>query len=403
MRRLGGAAALTAFSVLGLAACGTGLGTGPGTATGEGPRVGPDGTVAATPRSLAAVVVAHVDPGEPRRSTGGWSDWNDPPALEAQVDYGVDPEGAEDGASRTVHVHVAELAGIAAEDRPWLRCRPAHESGGCEEAVVDGVRLTYRWRPGTEEEEGGYYSWTVVRDDEVVSVSYDRSALFEEDPRELGLAIDPDDLRRAALDPAMSLRTTPEAWEDGAALDHYEGVEKPPEDPEVVPTTPRQLAARVAEYLREEPGSVRGSPLDDFGPEAVGARLEYPATRGHAAFTVDVLTTAGRVPQLDPLPCPVQDGGPPGDDCFAWSRDSVATWTLATADRPGELWIVGAQDDDNFNRVESVGIRVVSDAIDQPFFGDPSVPDGLPPMLLADLAPLTADLLVGPEQQRTDR
>ncbi len=55
------------------------------------PTPGKDGLVDATPRALAAIVVDHVDPGEPRRTTGRWSDWNDPLAIEAQVDYGVDP------------------------------------------------------------------------------------------------------------------------------------------------------------------------------------------------------------------------------------------------------------------------------------------------------------------------
>ncbi len=388
------ARALAVGSVLTLAACGA--------EAGEVPRPGADGTVAATPRALAAVVVEHVDPGEARRATGEWSDRGDPTALEAQVDYGVDPEGSENGETRTVRVDVAEVAAFRGEDLQWLRCRPAAEDQRCEERTVADGRLLYRWWPGTEDEEAGSYAWMLVRDHEVVRVSYEGTDLFEEDPRRLDLAVEPGDLRAAALDPAMSLRTTPEAWEDGAALDHYEGDEEPPEEPLVAATTPRQLADRVAVYLGREPATVRRSTLDDFGPEAVGAHLEYPASRRRAAFTIDVLTTVGRVPQLDPLPCRVQDSaGAAANACFAWSRDSVATWTLTSGDRPGALWIIGVQQDDAFNRVESVGIRVTSAAIDRPFFIEPPVPEGLPPMLLGDLEPLTGDLLVGPEQHRT--
>ena len=364
--------------------------------------MGADGLVDATPRALAAVVVEHVEPGEARRSTGEWSDWGEPAALEAQVDYGVDPEGTEDGEARTVRVDIAEVAAFTDEDRHWWRCRPAHEAGGCEEEAVEGGRLLYRWWPGTEEEESGSYAWIVVRDDEVVVVAYEGSDLYDEDPRGLDLPVQPGDLRAAALDPAMGLRTTSEAHAAGAALDSYDGVEEPPEEPNSTATTPEELAARVTDYLDLEPEDVRRSKLDDFGPEAVGAHLEYAPSRRYAAFDIDVLTTVGRVPQLDPLPCPVQeDGSPPGADCFAWSRDSVATWTLATADRPGTLWIVGAHQDEAFDRWESVGIRVTSDAIDRPFFAEPPVPQGLPPMLLGDLEPLTGDLSVGPEQQRT--
>ena len=388
------ARALALSSVLTLAACGA--------EAGEMPRPAADGTVAATPRALAAVVVDHVDPGEARRSTGEWSDPGDPAALEAQVDYGVDPEGTEDGETRTVRVDVAEVAAFRGEDRAWLRCRPAVEDRRCEESSVADGRLLYRWWPGTEDEEAGSYAWMLVRDHEVVRVSYEGSDLFEDDPRRLDLGVEPGDLRAAALDPTMSLRTTPEAWEDGAALAHYDGEEEPPEEPLVAATTPRQLAARVARYLGREPATVRRSTLDDFGPEAVGAHLEYPASRRRAAFTIDVLTTAGRVPQLDPLPCRVRDSaGAVANACFAWSRDSVATWTLTSGDRPGTLWIIGVQQDDAFNRVESVGIRVTSAAIDRPFFLEPPVPEGLPPMLLGDLEPLTGDLLMGPEQHRT--
>ena len=345
------------------------------------------------------MVIEHVDPGTPRRTTGGWSDWNDPLEIEAQVDYGADPEGAGGGASHTVHVHVTERSGISADDRRWLRCRPGHEEGGCEEMSVEGGRLLYRWRPGMEEEEGGHYSWTVVRRDEVVQVGYDESGLFDRDPRELALAVEPSDLREAALDPAMSLRTTPAFLAAGRDLGHYEGVETPPEKPTIVPTKPRRLAARVVDYLELEPTSVRRSRLTDFGPDAVGVHLEFPAGKGYDAFTVDLLTTVGRVPQIDPLPCRVQRSSTAArDSCFAWTADSVATWTLASGGRPGRMWIVGAQDDDRFNRVESVGALVTSTGLDVAPFASVEVFPRIPDAVYA-LGPMTSDLSVGPEQQ----
>ena len=363
------------------------------------PPAGEDGLVDATPRALAATVIDHVDPGESRRTTGGWSDPNDPAALEAQVDYGVDPEGSESGETRTVRVDVAELAAFDREDRRWFECRP-NDEGRCEEEAVDGGTLLFRWRPGTEEEEGGGYNWTLVREDEVVQVAFEQSGLFEVDPRDLELSPQPEDLRSAALDPAMSLRTTSEAWQSGEELDNYDGMEEPPERPDVVPTTPRQLAAVIARYGELEPDSVRPSRLTDFGPDAAGAHLEFSGGKGYDPFSVDILTTAGRVPQIDPLPCPVQKAALAEElSCFAWDDDSAATWTLAGGDRPGVLWIIGAQDDDTFNRVESVGLRIESNGITRHYFTDPEAGDnGLPPDWFGLVAPLTSDLSVGPQR-----
>lgn len=386
--RLGSAAGVVALTVL--AGCGE-----------QPPEAGEDGRVDATPQALAAVVIDHVDSAEPRRTTGRWSDWADPLGIEAQVDYGVDPEGTEDGKSHTVRVDVTERAAYSGEDEAWLRCRPVREQGRCEESrTPDGRMLLYRWSRGYEEEEGGTFSWTVVGEEEVVRVGYDDTDLFETDPRGLDLPVDSEDLRAAALDPAMSLRTSSDAYAAGEALDHYVGVTRRPEPPEVVPATPRQIAERTLEYVGLEPTAIRPSTLDDFGPDAVGVHLEFPAGRRYDAFTLDVLTTVGRVPQIDPLPCRVQDTrGAAERACFAWDDDTAATWTLATGDRPGRLWVIGAQDDDTFNRVESVGILVTSSGIDRPPFADGSPGPRLPDTLIGDLGPFTSDLSVGPERR----
>jgi hypothetical protein len=323
--------------------------------------------------------------------------------IEAQVDYGENPEGGGSGKTRTVRVDARAMEGIPRGDRAWLHCRrPALESGGCEQSSVDGTRLLYRWYPGMEEEEPGSYSWTVVRASEVVTVAYEGSGQFESDPRDMGLAVEPADLRAAALDPAMSLRTTTAYLEAGRDLDHYEGVEVPPEKPTVVPTTPKELADRAVDYLGRRPTSIRRSRLRDFGPDSVGVHMEFASGRKYDAFSVDVITTVGRVPQIDPLPCAIQKVATAVKEaCFAWGEDSAATWTLASEGRPGVLWIIGAQDDDKFNRVESVGIRVVSTGIDRPFFVG-SGPTRVPESILADLEGFTGDLGVGPERWLAD-
>ncbi len=165
-------------------------------------------------------------------------------------------------------------------------------------------------------------------------------------------------------------------------------------------TTSRQLADRVVDYVGLEPDSVRRSPLADLGPEAVGVRMGFPAGKGYPAFTLDVLTAVGRAPRIDPLPCPVQRSATAARDaCFAWDDDTAATWTLATEDEPGRMWIIGAQDDDMFNRVETVAVLVTSPGLDAAPF-TPGGPDPrLPVSLLGDLAPFTGDPGVGPERR----
>lgn len=357
-----------------------------------------DGRVEATPRALAAVLLEHV-PLEPRRTSGTWSEANDPLQIEAQVDFGVDPEGSEEGETRTVRVDVAEIAAYPGEERGFLRCQPEELEGGqqrCEEKAVGEGMLVYRWEAGAEEEAPGTYSWILVREDEVARVTYEGSGQFDEDPRGLGLGVAPRLLRAAALDPAMSLRTAPELVDAGRALD-YEGMETPPPPRALRPTTPEELASAVVDYLGIEPVSVARSKLDDFGPDAVGAHLEFAAAKRYDAFALDILTTVGRVRQIDPLPCPVQRAGAAARArCFAWDADTVALWTLADGTRPGVLWMIGAQDDDKTNRVETVGVKVVSRAIDRPFFTDPGTRMRIPENLLA-LGPMTGDLTLGPD------
>lgn len=383
-RRLGAAATGCLLAVL--AACG------------ESVAPGADGRVEANPRALAAVVVDHVGR-EPRRTTGSWSDANDPLSLDAQVDYGVDPEGTEDGETHTVRVEVATAEAFS-EEAGWLGCRAEELEEvpvRCSEEESTRGTLVFRWDPGGEEDPA-YYSWTLFGGPEVVIVAYDGSGTFAGDPRDLGLPVEAEQLRLAALDPAMSLRTTPEMHEAGQGLT-YDGMEEAPPPLAVRPITPQELGASVEEYLEIEAETVGPSPLDDFGPDAVGARLTFAGTRRYDAFTLDILTTVGRVPQIDPLPCPVQDSGSAArSGCFAWEANTSATWTLAEGNRPGVLWIIGAQDDDKTNRVESVGVRIVSSGIDQPFFSFPGTAMRIPETLLA-LGPMTGDLRLGPEVQ----
>ncbi len=371
---------------------------------GQGPQPGADGRVDATPRTLAAIVEQHVHPGQARRTTGRWSDFNDPLTLEAQVDYGVDPEGSEDGESHTVRVRVADTDAFSEEELGFARCQP-EDQGRCEEEQVDGDTVVYRWDPGYPEEEPGSLGWTVVRPDELVFLTYQPSGLFDVDPRTLDLRLDWQDLRAAAIDPAMSLRTTPAAFQAGEALDDYEGMETAPEKPEIRPTTPEQLAERILDYMsysgRYRPSVVEPSDLDVLGPDAVGVHLEFPGRRRFDPFNVDLVTVPGRAPQLDDPPCPVQRSGQAARlKCFAWDEDTFITWQLATPDTPGSFTVIGSQEDDTFNRTESVAIRVVSTGITQDYFvNHPRWTARIPVDVMGDLYVLTGDLSIGPERR----
>ncbi|WP_148044986.1 hypothetical protein [Nocardioides marmorisolisilvae] len=332
------------------------------------PAVSQGDPVDATPRALAAVLIDHVHGSEPRRETGSWSDYDDPLSIGAQVDYGVDPEGSESGPTRTVRIEVGKIASYAKDERAFLTCRDTDER--CEQHEVDGVPLVFRWDRGAEEEEPGTYSWTVVREDEVVRVAYEGSGLFSADPRTVDLTIDPDDLRAAALDPAMSLRTTTGAIAAGAVLKDYSGPEHSPAKPVVRASTPAELAEQFEDLAQLKATSVKPSTRTEFGPDAVGAHLSYPGTDAYEPFTVDVLTTVGTVPQLDPPPCAVQSQATARHGCFGLDEHTYVTWTLAEGDRPGVLWIISSQENEDFNRVESSGIRFQSTGLTQNFYTD---------------------------------
>ncbi len=170
-----------------------------------------------------------------------------------------------------------------------------------------------------------------------------------------------------------------------------------------MPTTPKQLAARFVDYAGTKPASVGPSRRHDFGPDAVGAHLEFAGTKKYDPFSVDVLTTVGRVKDIDPLPCAVQKSGRVVQDkCFAWDADSAMTWTLADGDVPGTMWIVGAQDDDKFNRVESVGIRIESTGLTQDWFVNEPWTARFPVDLMGNVYSMTADLSIGPETRLPD-
>ncbi len=383
------ATALTVAAVL-VAACGDNGDAGDDPAAATSP---------ATPRALAAVAIGHIT-NDPHRTRGEYSGWGDPSYVAAEVDYGVDPEGSEAGETLTVRLRVSRLSDLPADAQESLSCRPAqHKRGECRGERVDGGTLVYAWAPEVPEEEPGSASYTFTHDDEVAVAMVEGSDI-EADPRsDADFDLDLDELRAVVLDPDFALDTSDDAIAAGARIPSYRGPEAPPKEPAAGATEPEALAAEVIRYAEFTPSAAGPSALDDLGPEAVGAHLEVPATRRWAPASVDILTVAGRAPLVDPMPCTDLNRRVRLDDgsmCFAWTEDQVARWTLATADRPGVLWLLGYHDNETYNRVETVAIKITTPDLDFDLF-DPRASE-MPEWWLA-LGPLTGAMNVGPNSE----
>lgn len=355
--------------------------------------------VAATPRAIAAVV-DEVVPLAANRYRGDFSAYGHPEQIEAEVDFGVDPEGTESGAALTVRAGIARLADLPERDRRFLDCATAGEYGGCTEESVGGGTLLLVWADGSFESDPGYVAYRYVHDGLVVSAAVS-GPFIDRDPRAMDLGVELDDLRAVALDPRLTFAMDAETLAAGRALgDDYRGDEEPAERPEALPTEPEALAAAVVRYADDlRPTLARPSTLDVLGPDAVGAHLEFPATKRFAASEVDILTVAGRPPVMDPMPCGDTNDADPlpeGASCFGWSEDNVVTWAKATAREPGTIWVYGYHQDEVYLREESIAIRIVTPDLTFDLFTD-EYPRAFPDWWLAGMGPLATLPDLGPE------
>lgn len=362
-----------------------------------GDQTGPAGGGGATPRGIAAVVIDHVDL-EPNRVRGSYSRYGYPTEIEAEVDYGVDPEGTEEGETLTVVASLARQDELPQRDRQWLSCVPEDRSfGGCENLPAEGGTFFFAWYDGQPEEDPGGASYIHVHDGIVVRVSLS-GPFIDGDPRGQALGVDFDQLREVALDPRLTFEMDGATLEAGRALDNYRGAEAPPEKPDRFATPPEMLAARVVRYAEMQPTLARPSSLDAFGPDAVGAHLEFPARGKWAAATVDILTVAGRPPMMDPMPCGDTNNGdplPPGETCFGLAEEHVVTWEKAHDGKPGKIWILGYQQDEEYLREESVGVLITTPDLTFDLYQEEYV--DIPFWWLAGVGNIVGDLSIGPE------
>ncbi|MFT4008806.1 MAG: hypothetical protein QM655_02065 [Nocardioidaceae bacterium] len=329
-------------------------------------------TGTATARGLAAVAIEHITK-TAKRTRGEYSEWGDPAYVAADVDYGVDPEGTENGRALTVRLRLSRLSDLSAKERERLTCQPEQqERGGCDDEKTDGGTLVYAWEREAPEEEPGYASYTFVHDDEIAFAQVESSEI-KTDPRSAThFPLDLDQLRAIVLDPDFTFAMNHDTVAAGKQIPSYTGPESPPDKPAAGRTEPEELAAEVIRYADFTPSAAGPSTLDVLGPDAVGAHLKVPAKGRWSPATVDILTVAGKAPIVDPMPCTKLNRQVRLDDgsmCFAWSKDNVIRWAKATAHRPGVIWILGYHDNETYNRVDTVAIKISTPDLTFDLFG----------------------------------
>ncbi len=302
----------------------------------EGPPVTSDGDVPITQRAIAAMALEHA-PEDTSSREATYTDRSDPKgALGADLRY---PAGAGDDGDL---LRVFLQPGAGPEDL----C--ADRGDSCEGRDVDGGRLTLAWTLEEPEEDPGYVSVVLQREDETVSVSWFGDTITG-DPREQDLEIPIETLEAIAQDPRISLTTSQAVVDAGADLDDWDGGEPDPHAYDRVPSTDQAVAwsywlhfGGYSYYHRLRPSPLKA----ELGDGAIGGRFDLEGTgRNYPAMTIDVLAA----PQLpswmndDVCATPrfagrcIEADGRRGPRYLAWVPGPKGT---------GEVWAVGVREDE---------------------------------------------------------
>lgn len=312
----------------------------------EGVPLDAEGDVPITQRAIAAMTLEHA-PEDTTSREASHTDRRDPEgALGADLRYGGD--GEYDGDLLRVF-----LAPRRDDENP---CGDDDE-GRCESRDVDGGTLTLAWDVVEPEEDPGYVSVVLQREDETVSVLWAGDTI-EGDPREQELQIPIETLEEIVQDARISLTTSQAVVDAGEELEDWDGGEPDPHARDRVPSTDEAIGKA---YWMHTGGyssyhDLRPSPLtEEFGPDAIGARFDRESWgRDYPALTVDVL--AGQRPPwlADDVCATPRFAGhcvAQGDRHLAWVPGPAGT---------GEVWAIGVRPD------EVVAIR----------YADLDVPEG---------------------------
>lgn len=291
-----------------------------------------DGDVPITQRAIAAMTLEHA-PEDTTSREATYTDRQDPDgALGADLRY--DGDGEYDGDLLRVFVAPRQSENPCGDD----------EEGRCDSREVDGGTLTLAWDVVEPEEDPGYVSVVLQRDEETVSVLWAGDTI-EGDPRDQELRIPVETLEEIAQDERISLTTSRAVVDAGEELDAWEGGEPDPHAHDRVPSTDEAIGKA---YWMHTGGyssyhDLRPSPLrEELGPDAVGARFERESWgRDYPALTVDVL--AGARPDWlgeDVCATPRFAG-----HCMEASRGRHLAWVPGPSGT-GEVWAIGERPDE---------------------------------------------------------
>jgi len=329
--------------VLAATACGTDSDPGPGGPGGAG---GAD--VPITQRAIAAVALEHA-PTDTSRREATYTDQDDAAgALGADLRYHGDGESDGD----LLRVFLSPATDSAPDP-----CAEGDHLDGCEVRDVAGGRLVLHWQELEPEEDPGEVVVVMLREHETVLVGWFGDTITG-DPREQDLAIPLDVLEGIAQDERISLTTTQEVVDLGAALDDWDGGEPDPTAYDRVPSTDEGIANS---YVLAHGGSLayahrRPSPLkEEFGPGAIGGRFdradEGPESPG---AVIDVLAGPQEPPWLEGDPCATPRFA---GHCEEYPRQRFFLWEPGS---DGEVWMIGLRDDETV-AVHEAGYAVAED------------------------------------------
>jgi hypothetical protein len=187
------------------------------------------GEVPITQRAIAAVTLEHAPDDTTHRQATWTGPHYDGGGLGADLRYHGDGEYDGD----LLEVFVAPGHG---RQRPCKGLRPR-----CESREVATGRLTLTWALETPEEDPGYVHVLLQRGDERVSALWSGEVITR-DPRDQDLFIPVETLEEIVQDPRISMTTSPEVVDAGAALPEWKGGEPDPHAGDRVPSTNRSLA-----------------------------------------------------------------------------------------------------------------------------------------------------------------
>lgn len=320
--------ALAAIALLGATACGDETGRDP---AGLGPAAdgAGGGDVPITARAVAAVALVHLPEDTSSRQATYQTYVDAPGTMGADLRYGAGP--AEDG----------DLVSVLVS--PEVPRRPCPRHGPCERREVDGGELVLTWQEFFPEEDPGYVSVRLVREDEVVSVGYSGPNI-EGDPREQDLPIDVEVLEDVVLDPRLSVTTDQDVVDAGEKLGDWDGGEQADtSDPTPEPATDQHLIGFALAYLHvtgwDATGPTKVRPA--FGRDAVATGLWRRADRAAPYEQVDVVVAPRRPSWLADDPCST-----PGYQCRS-SQGKTGEQVLLWQPGPdGEVWALGLRDDE---------------------------------------------------------